>query len=72
MYYIVQLIDTVMKEDLAEVHSKKRRPRKDGKQYGYFEEVVFSVADWQAMRDMLDILTVSFNMISFVFLYLFL
>lgn len=48
-----------MKEDLAEVHSKRRRSRKDGKKHGYFEEVIFSVADWQALRDMLDILTVS-------------
>jgi hypothetical protein len=54
-----QLIDRVMKEDLAEVHSKKQHPKKDGKRHGYFEEVIFSVADWQAMRDLLDILTVS-------------
>jgi hypothetical protein len=54
-----QLVDRVMKEDLAEVHSKKRRPKKDGKRHGYFEEVIFSVADWQALRDLLDILTVS-------------
>merc|ERR1712137_233580 len=57
MWEARDLIDGVMKEDLAEVHSKKRRSRKDGKKYGYFEEVIFSVADWQALRDMLDILT---------------
>jgi hypothetical protein len=54
-----------MKEDLTKVHSRKRRPRKDGKGHGYFEEVIFSVKDWQAMRDILDILTVSF--MSFLF-----
>lgn len=57
MWEAQDLIDRVMKEDLAEVHSKKRWAKKDGKKHGYFEESIFSVADWQAMRDMLDILT---------------
>lgn len=57
MWAAQDLIDRVMKDDLAEVHSKKQRPKKDGKKYGYFKEVIFSVADWQALRDLLDILT---------------
>lgn len=50
-----------MKDNLAKVHPKKRCPRKDGKKYRYFEEVIFSVADWQALRDILDILNVSLS-----------
>lgn len=57
MWEARQLIDRVMRDDLTEVHSKKHRPRKDGKKHGYFESLEFSVGDWQAMRDMLDILT---------------
>ncbi|EGG06873.1 uncharacterized protein MELLADRAFT_56080 [Melampsora larici-populina 98AG31] len=57
MWACRDLIDQVMKDDLTEVHAKRRHPKKNGKKGGYFEEVVFSVADWQAMRDLLDILT---------------
>lgn len=57
-----------MKDDLTEALAKRRHPKKNGKKIGYFEELTFSVADWQAMRDLLDILTVR---VSFLSLYMF-
>lgn len=58
-----------MRDDLEDAHSRRRRAKKDGKKLGYFKEVVFSVADWQAMRDLLDILTVSFSIFFIVLIY---
>lgn len=49
----------MMKVDLAKVHAKKRRPRKNTAKRGYFQELVFSVGDWEALQEVIQELIVS-------------
>lgn len=59
--FIYQFIDQLLKDDLARVHAKHRRPRKNGKPHGYFHELTITPSEWAQVRNLNAELKVSLS-----------